>query len=130
MKKEIYGCACCTPEFGEIFKGNRNVGELSAMKPAEVKVDRIQNIRVEKIDRRSFLKGSIVAAGSVALVPGLAACTITSQEELEEAAQDHRLDRVRRVAGQHRDERRDRARIVDGLAPRRCLGRHQRTVFA
>jgi predicted amidohydrolase YtcJ len=81
MKKDIYGCACCTPEFGEIFKGNRNVGELSAMKPAEVKVDRIQNIRVEKIDRRSFLKGSIVAAGSVALVPGLAACTITSQEE-------------------------------------------------
>ena len=81
MKKEIYGCACCTPEFGVIFKGNKIVGELSAMKPSEVKEDRIQNIRVEKIDRRSFLKGSIVAAGSVALVPGLAACTNTSQEE-------------------------------------------------
>jgi len=80
MKKEIYGCACCTPEFGEIFKGNKNVGELSAMKLSEVKEDRIQNIRLEKIDRRTFLKGSIVVAGSVALVPGLAACTNTSQE--------------------------------------------------
>jgi hypothetical protein len=46
MKKEIYGCACCTPEFGEIFKGNKNVGELSAMKTSAVKEDRIQNIRL------------------------------------------------------------------------------------
>jgi predicted amidohydrolase YtcJ len=80
MKKEIYGCACCTPEFGEIFKGNKNVGELSAMKHFKVKEDRIQNIRLDKIDRRTFLKGSIVAAGSVALIPGLSACTKTSEE--------------------------------------------------
>lgn len=75
MKKEIYGCACCTPEFGEIFKGNKNVGELSAMQPSELKADRIQHICGDKIHRRTFLKGSIVAAGSLALVPGLAACT-------------------------------------------------------
>ena len=36
MKKEIYGCACCTPEFGEIFKGNKKVSELSAMNPSEI----------------------------------------------------------------------------------------------
>ncbi len=23
MKKEIYGCACCSPEFGNIFHGNK-----------------------------------------------------------------------------------------------------------
>jgi len=79
MKKEIYGCACCTPEFGEIFKGNKNVGELSAMKPSDVKVDRIQHICDCKINRRTFLKGSLVAAGSAVLLPGLATCRKVSE---------------------------------------------------
>ena len=80
MKKEIYGCACCTPEFGKIFEGNKIVGILSTMKPSEVQVERFRTIDVVKIDRRTFLKGSAVVAGSAVLLPGLTACAKTSKE--------------------------------------------------
>ncbi len=71
MKKEIYGCACCTPEFGKIFKGTKKVSELSAMNPSEIAVNGGQNSWIGKLDQRTFLKGSLVAAGTAALVPGL-----------------------------------------------------------
>ena len=80
MKKEIYGCACCTPEFGEIFKGNKKVSELSAMNPSEIAVNGGQNSWIGKLDRRTFLKGSLVAAGSAVLLPGLTGCTQVKKE--------------------------------------------------
>lgn len=80
MKKQIYGCACCSPEFGKIFKGNKKVAELSAMKPSDIAVNRSQNSWRTKLDRRNFLKGSLVAAGTAVLLPGLAGCAKTSKE--------------------------------------------------
>jgi predicted amidohydrolase YtcJ len=71
MKKEIYGCACCSPEFGKIFNGNRKVSELSAMNPSEISVNRDQTPWMGVLDRRTFLKGSLVAAGTAVLVTGL-----------------------------------------------------------
>ena len=80
MKKEIYGCACCSHTFGEIFKNNRKVSELSVTNPTEIVVNRGQNTWKDKLDRRSFLKGSLVAAGTAVLVPGLAGCAQTKKE--------------------------------------------------
>jgi predicted amidohydrolase YtcJ len=80
VKKEIYGCACCSPEFGKLFKTNEKVTELSAMNPSEITANRGQNFWRSKLDRRNFLKGSLVAAGTAVLLPGLAACTKTSKE--------------------------------------------------
>ena len=71
MKKEIYGCACCSPEFGKIFNGNKKVIELSAMNPSEIAVKRGQTPWMGVLDRRTFLKGSLVAAGTSVLVTGL-----------------------------------------------------------
>ena len=81
MKKDTYGCACCSPEFGNIFQENKKVLELSALKPASVALDRSQGIYADKIHRRTFLKGSIVVTGTALLVPGLAACSTESSEE-------------------------------------------------
>ena len=80
VKKEIYGCACCNPEFGKIFNGNKTVADLSTMNPSEVLLERNHTFRESKLDRRTFLKGSLVAAGTAALVPGLAGCTQASKE--------------------------------------------------
>ena len=81
VKKEIYGCACCSPEFGKIFKGNKKVAELSVMNPSEITFNRNQNFWGTKLDRRNFLKGSLVAAGTAVLLSGLTGCTKTSKEE-------------------------------------------------
>lgn len=80
MKREIYGCACCCPEFGKIFKDNRNVVELSSMSPSEVLMSRVKNSWPTKFDRRDFLKSSLVSAGTAMLLPSLAACTQTSKD--------------------------------------------------
>ena len=80
MKKEIYGCACCSTEFGKIFTGNKRVTELSSLNPSEVAMDRTRNFCEGKINRRTFLKGSLVAVGTAALLPGLPGCTKASKE--------------------------------------------------
>ena len=73
MAKEIYGCACCSPEFGKIFNGNKKVSELSSMNPSEISVNRDHLPWMGALDRRTFLKGSLVAAGTaVAQEPGAA----------------------------------------------------------
>ena len=33
--KEVYGCACCSPEFGKIFRNNPFVAKMAAQEPAE-----------------------------------------------------------------------------------------------
>ena len=80
MKKEIYGCACCSTEFGKIFTGNKRVTELSSLNPSEVAMDRTRNFCEGKINRRTFLKGSLVVVGTAALLPGLPGCTKASKE--------------------------------------------------
>lgn len=74
MKKEVYGCACCSPEFGKIFTGNKNVAKLSAMEPSDFILNMGEKHWVDKLDRRTFLKGGLVA-GTVAFLPGLTGCT-------------------------------------------------------
>ena len=80
VKKEIYGCACCSPEFGKIFNGNRKVSELSAMSPSEISVNQDHPVWMGVLDRRTFLKGSLVAAGTAVLLPGLTGCTQANAE--------------------------------------------------
>jgi len=80
VKKEIHGCACCSPEFGKIFNGNKRVADLSTMNPSEVFLERNHTFYKGKLDRRTFLKGSLVAAGTAAFVPGLAGCTQANKE--------------------------------------------------
>lgn len=80
MNKEVYGCACCSPEFGKIFNINKKAAELSAMKPSEIIMKMGEKRWLDKLDRRTFLKGSLVA-GTVALLPGLTGCTETQKEE-------------------------------------------------
>ena len=80
MRKEIYGCACCSPEFGKIFNGNRKVSELSAMNPCEISVNQDHPVWMGLLDRRTFLKGSLVVAGTAVLLPGVTACTQINKE--------------------------------------------------
>jgi len=80
VKKEICGCACCSPEFGTIFNGNRKVSELSAMNPSEISVNRDQPPWMGVLDRRSFIKGSLVAAGTTVLLHGPTGYTQTNEE--------------------------------------------------
>ncbi|WP_417836259.1 amidohydrolase family protein [Thalassospira tepidiphila] len=68
MKKEVHGCACCSPEFGKIFKQNKTVEELNAMHPSGVGVARACIGHVGNLARRDFLKGSVVA-GAASLLP-------------------------------------------------------------
>ena len=75
MKKQIYGCACCSPEFGIIFNANKTVARLSSMNPSEVAADRNQDPVVKKLDRRTFIKGSLAAAGTAGLLPLLSSCS-------------------------------------------------------
>lgn len=79
MKKEIYGCACCTPEFGKIFNINEKVAELSAMNSSKNIVNSGQKTWMDKLDRRTFLKGSLVA-GTTVLLPGLTGCSQMQKE--------------------------------------------------
>ena len=66
-KKDVYGCACCSPEFGKIFKSNRKVAELSAHEPPSVATE---NTNAGDVDRRGFLKGALASAGFIGLMPG------------------------------------------------------------
>ena len=72
MAKEIYGCACCSPEFGKIFQGNQKVAELSAMEGVIFTPMTEQNAKPVGIDRRSFLKGVIATAGAACFHHGQA----------------------------------------------------------
>jgi len=70
MKKDTYGCACCSPEFGKIFQGNQRVVELSAMAPAPIAPPPKQGFALGIINRRDLLKGALTTAGFTYLVPG------------------------------------------------------------
>ncbi|WP_430815276.1 amidohydrolase [Carboxylicivirga sp. RSCT41] len=74
MKKDIYGCACCSPQFGEIFKENKSVGELASIDPATLKTDQLLDESNSMIPRRTFIRNSAIAAGSAFLLPGVISC--------------------------------------------------------
>lgn len=66
-KKHVYGCACCSPEFGKLFQSNRQVVELSTHETPSVATEAVDT---GDVDRRGFLKGALTAAGVIGLMPG------------------------------------------------------------
>ncbi len=70
MKKHVYGCACCSPEFGKIFQGNRKVSIMSVTKPSDIEAK--GSHRVGTSSRRQFLKSGVALAGATGLLPLLA----------------------------------------------------------
>ena len=55
-KKDVYGSACCSLEFGKIFQGNPKVVELAAHAPPLVAT---QEIDTNDMDRRTFIKVAV-----------------------------------------------------------------------
>lgn len=82
MKKHLYGCACCSPDFGKIFKTNKSVIELASTDLRSLKLDGIQNFTNNKLHRRNFIKSAAVAAGSAVLLPGVVSCAQTNAEPI------------------------------------------------
>jgi predicted amidohydrolase YtcJ len=72
LKKHVYGCACCSPEFGKIFQGNQNISNMSATKPSDVVADANGSLRVGTSNRRQFLKSGVALVGVTGLLPWLA----------------------------------------------------------
>ena len=70
MADEIYGCACCSADFGEIFRGNEKVVALSRMEPEAFLPGSGNAVFTNGMDRRDFLKGALATAGFVGLAPG------------------------------------------------------------
>jgi predicted amidohydrolase YtcJ len=66
MKNGIYGCACCSPEFGLIFKNNWQVNAMQA-RAHEGSTDIASFLAPSMMNRRAFVKGSLatVAAAMV-----------------------------------------------------------------
>jgi predicted amidohydrolase YtcJ len=79
VKKEIYGCACCSPEFGKMFTCNKKVSELTAMTAAGDPLMQSQPW-LGALDRRTFIKGGLVAIGSVVLLTGMTGCAQKNKE--------------------------------------------------
>jgi predicted amidohydrolase YtcJ len=79
VKKEIYGCACCSLEFGKMFTGNKKVSELTAMTAAGDPLMQSQPW-LGALDRRTFIKGGLVAIGSVVLLTGMTGCAQKNKE--------------------------------------------------
>ena len=72
MKKEIYGCSCCSPEFGTLFRSNHKVAALSAQNPSSLFSGDAWSYRSGDVDRRSFLKNVLASAGVASLWPARA----------------------------------------------------------
>ncbi len=69
MKREIYGCTCCSAEFGKLFRGNRVVAGLSAGSSAPEIVGADWLHPFGDLSRRNFLKGSAAVAAVSSLWP-------------------------------------------------------------
>ncbi|MDF1859423.1 MAG: twin-arginine translocation signal domain-containing protein [Verrucomicrobiales bacterium] len=67
MKNEIYGCACCSPEFGRIFKNNRQVNAMQSRAQGD-STDIASFLAPAMTNRRAFVKGSLATAGAAALL--------------------------------------------------------------
>lgn len=67
MKKETYGCACCSPEFAKLFQSNQRIVALSTQEPTHIAAEKSI---AGNVDRRGFIKGAVAAAGFLGLMPG------------------------------------------------------------
>lgn len=67
MKKHIHGCACCSPEFGRIFKSNPQVTAMRA-RAQEGATDIASFLSPVMANRRDFIKGSLATVGAAAVL--------------------------------------------------------------
>lgn len=86
MNKQIYGCACCSPEFGKIFQTNHKVVELSALAPPSSRSASPEHIDAGDFARRDFLKGALAAAGFIGLMPSQTLATAGVEEDSAQKA--------------------------------------------
>ncbi len=84
MKKEIYGCSCCTPGFGKIFSSNQKVVELSSLQPKDIAVTVKKKNEALIYNRRDFLKTTV--ATSVGVLGLLSGCDINNQQPANNSA--------------------------------------------
>jgi len=71
MTKELFGCACCGTDFGNIFRDNRAVKAMASADPATT-----LPIVAGIVSRRDVLKGGIATFGAL----GLASCGTAHRE--------------------------------------------------
>jgi hypothetical protein len=71
LKKDIYGCSCCSPEFGKFFRTNHKVAALRAQPPFSPFPVDARSYTSGDVDRRGFLKG-VLAAGVAGVWPARA----------------------------------------------------------
>ena len=62
MKKETYGCPCCGPTFGKLFKSNAKVNKLSSLNSDEIAFTLQESDDNQSINRREFLKNSTLTS--------------------------------------------------------------------
>ena len=86
MAKDVYGCACCNPDFGKIFRSNKKVSQLAA---SDWTLVTAPANRSHGIDRRGFIAGALATSGFFGLLPagalatGQASSTANTQAEAE-----------------------------------------------
>lgn len=69
MTKHIYGCACCSADFGKLFKTNERVQEMK-QQVGEGGWSCNWGIDLGSLGRRDFLKGGAAIASLAAALPG------------------------------------------------------------
>ena len=68
MSKHVYGCACCSADFGKLFNTNQRVRDLKEQ-VAEGGWSCNWGIDLGSLGRRDFLKGGAAIAGLAAALP-------------------------------------------------------------
>jgi predicted amidohydrolase YtcJ len=68
MSKHVYGCACCSADFGKLFSTNQRVRDLKEQ-VAEGGWSCNWGIDLGSLGRRDFLKGGAAIAGLAAALP-------------------------------------------------------------
>lgn len=69
MTKHVYGCACCSADFGKLFRSNVAVGDLREKAASGDGWSCNRGFDLGSLGRRDFLKGGTAAAGLAAIVP-------------------------------------------------------------
>jgi predicted amidohydrolase YtcJ len=69
MTKHVYGCACCSADFGKLFRSNSAVSDLREKAAKNDGWSCNWGFDLGGLGRRDFLKGGTAAAGLAAMVP-------------------------------------------------------------
>ncbi len=72
MTQHVYGCACCSADFGKLFRSNNAVSDLKEKAASGDGWSCNWSIDLASFGRRDFLKGGAAAASLAAIVPAQA----------------------------------------------------------